>query len=292
MNIVTTPPPVNLNTANVHTETAHRDNQKRELIQETVKPQASPAESKLAGDSDKAKLPGQSVSENQEVLFSEEATNKRIEEEKENESKKEEEKNQQQEEQKEKQQDKKQEVEKLELQQIKELKARDTEVRNHENAHAAVGGQYAGSPSYEYQRGPDGANYAVGGEVPIDISVIPNDPQATINKMQQVQAAALAPAEPSSADRAIAADATQKISVAQAELTKENAKLDKESDATEDERLKSDEKSLKENNEEPQKKESLLSQRDTSINERAERIANFYHAATSPFTAQKFAQQI
>ena len=61
--------------------------------------------------------------------------------------------------------------------------------------------------------------------------------------MQQVQAAALAPAEPSSADRAIAADATQKISVAQAELSKENAKLDKKSDATEDERYKSDEKS-------------------------------------------------
>ncbi|MFP3458098.1 putative metalloprotease CJM1_0395 family protein, partial [Psychrobacter sp. SIMBA_152] len=71
-----------------------------------------------------------------------------------------------------------------ELQQIKELKARDTEVRTHEQAHAAVGGQYAGSPSDEYQRGPDGTNYAVGGEVPIDVGVITGDPQATIDKMQ------------------------------------------------------------------------------------------------------------
>jgi len=291
MNIVTTFPTINLNTANVHTETARRDNQNRELVPEPVKPQASAAESKLAGDSDKAKLPGQSVSENQEVLFSEEATNKKIEEDKENESQKNEQQSKQQDAE-DKEQDKQKQTEQVELEQVKELKSRDTEVRQHENAHAAVGGQYAGSPSYEYQRGPDGANYAVGGEVPIDISVIPNDPQATINKMQQVQAAALAPAEPSSADRAIAADATQKISAAQAELTKENANLDKKSDDSEAEKLKSDEKSLKENTEEPEKQESLLSQRDTAVNERATRIADFYQAATSPFTAQKFAQQI
>jgi hypothetical protein len=289
MNIVTTFPTINLNTANVHTETARSDNQKRELVPEPIKPQASAAESKLAGDSDKAKLPGQSVSENQEVLFSEEATNKKIEEDKENESQKNEQQSKQQDAE-DKEQDKQKQTEQIEQAQVKELKSRDTEVRHHENAHAAVGGQYAGSPSYEYQRGPDGANYAVGGEVPIDISVIPNDPQATINKMQQVQAAALAPAEPSSADRAIAADATQKISAAQAELTKENANIDKRD--AEAEKLKSDEKSLKEDTEAPEKQESLLSQRDTAVNERATRIADFYHAATSPFNAQKFAQQI
>ncbi|PAJ73779.1 catalase [Pseudoalteromonas sp. NBT06-2] len=290
MNIVTTFPTINLNTANVHTETARRDNQNKELVQEILKPQASPAESKLAGDSDKAKQPGQSVSENQEILLSEETTNKKIEEDKENESQKEEQQSKQQEDKEKKQQNKQKETEQTELEQVKQLKSRDTEVRNHEHAHAAVGGEYAGSPSYEYQRGPDGNNYAVGGEVPIDIAVVANDPQATINKMQQVQAAALAPTEPSSADRAIAADAAQKQASAQAELAKENSDLDKEKSANDN--LKSDKKSLKENTEEQAEKEDLLLQRDTSINERAARIADFYQAATSPFTAQKFAQQI
>ena len=64
-------------------------------------------------------------------------------------------------------------------------------MRAHEQAHAAVGGQYAGSPSYEYERGSDGNNYAVAGEVPIDVSEVPNDPQATIEKMQQVKAVRL-----------------------------------------------------------------------------------------------------
>src|SRR5690606_18669390 len=53
------------------------------------------------------------------------------------------------------------------LQQLEvlELSQRDREVRSHELAHAAVGGQYAGSPSYSFTRGPDGRRYAVAGEV-------------------------------------------------------------------------------------------------------------------------------
>lgn len=108
-------------------------------------------------------------------------------------------------------------------QQVTELKNRDAEVRTHEQAHAAVGGQYAGSPSYEYQRGPNGKSYAVGGEVRIDVSVVPGDPQATIQKMQVVRRAALAPAQPSSADRAIAAEASIKAAEARAELATANA---------------------------------------------------------------------
>lgn len=91
-----------------------------------------------------------------------------------------------------------------ELAVVEKLKARDKEVRDHEQAHARVGGQYAGSPSYTYQAGPDGRNYAVGGEVPIDVAPVSGDPEATIRKMEIVKAAALAPAEPSSADRRIA----------------------------------------------------------------------------------------
>lgn len=101
------------------------------------------------------------------------------------------------------------------------LKARDREVRAHEAAHQAVGGQYAGSISYVYERGPDGAQYAVGGEVSIDTSPVQGDPQATIEKMRTVRAAALAPAEPSPQDRAVAAEAMQLMLQAQSELSSE-----------------------------------------------------------------------
>ncbi|MEL3890786.1 putative metalloprotease CJM1_0395 family protein [Ferrovibrio sp. MS7] len=90
--------------------------------------------------------------------------------------------------------------------QVAKLKAIDAKVRAHERAHAAVGGQYAGAPSYSYTRGPDGQMYATSGEVSIDISA-ENDPEATLQKAAQVAAAALAPADPSGADRAVAAAA-------------------------------------------------------------------------------------
>jgi hypothetical protein len=89
---------------------------------------------------------------------------------------------------------------------VAKLKAIDAKVRAHERAHAAVGGQYAGAPSYSYTRGPDGQMYATGGEVSIDISA-ENDPEATLQKAAQVAAAALAPADPSGQDRAVAAAA-------------------------------------------------------------------------------------
>ncbi|MCD8349918.1 MAG: hypothetical protein LUC93_04825 [Planctomycetaceae bacterium] len=90
--------------------------------------------------------------------------------------------------------------------QVQELRNRDREVRVHEQAHQAAGGQYAGGASYEYQQGPDGNRYAIGGEVSIDTSS-ERTPEATVSKMQQVRAAALAPSEPSSQDRAVAAAA-------------------------------------------------------------------------------------
>lgn len=106
-----------------------------------------------------------------------------------------------------------------ELAMIEQLSARDQEVRAHERAHQAVAGSYAGSASYTYQSGPDGKRYAIGGEVPIDTSPIPGDPQATIAKMQVVKAAAMAPAEPSSQDRRVAASASQAIFEAQRQLS-------------------------------------------------------------------------
>ncbi|MBU2091178.1 MAG: hypothetical protein KKB63_11510 [Alphaproteobacteria bacterium] len=105
---------------------------------------------------------------------------------------------------------------------VDELKKRDREVRAHEQAHAAVGGAYAGQPTYEYEDGPDGNRYAVGGSVSIDTSPISGDPEATIRKMEVVKRAALAPAEPSPQDRAVAAAADRALQQASAELQKKN----------------------------------------------------------------------
>jgi hypothetical protein len=102
-----------------------------------------------------------------------------------------------------------QELNEEQKQQVRELKKRDVEVKSHEQAHMASGGGLVqGGASFEYQSGPDGRMYAVGGEVKIDMSP-ERTPEATIRKMQQVRRAALAPAEPSGTDRAVAAQAAQ-----------------------------------------------------------------------------------
>ena len=101
---------------------------------------------------------------------------------------------------------------------VASLQKRDREVRQHEQAHLSQAGPYAqGGPSFSYERGADGKNYAVGGEVSIDVSK-EKTPEATISKMRVVQRAALAPVDPSSADRAIAAEAAVMEAQAQREL--------------------------------------------------------------------------
>ena len=104
-------------------------------------------------------------------------------------------------------------------QEVAKLKQRDQEVRTHEQAHRAAGGAHTGAISLQFTQGPDGKRYAVEGSVPIDLSPIEGDPVATILKMQQVQRAALAPADPSGADRRIAAQARRAEQQARSELT-------------------------------------------------------------------------
>lgn len=112
-----------------------------------------------------------------------------------------------------------------EVDEVKELEKRDDEVRRHEEAHRAAAGQYArGGPKYEFQTGPDGERYAVGGEVEIDTAPIDGDPAATIRKADQIKRAALAPGDPSPKDRQVAADAERMKSKAAEELAEETAK--------------------------------------------------------------------
>lgn len=219
MNIVTPiPTAVVFPTGNVNTESARRDNVLRETIPQTAGLEQSAAESGLGSESDRVRNAGQppqpvtyerpqpnqtqssdTLSQNQQDNGEDPSAGRESAEER-----------------------REQQQQQAEQREIDELEARDREVRAHEQAHASVGGQYAGSPSYEFETGPDGKRYAVGGEVSIDISE-EGSPEDTIRKMQQVRAAALAPAEPSPQDLRVASEATQIAAEARTELTQENA---------------------------------------------------------------------
>jgi SprA-related family len=108
-----------------------------------------------------------------------------------------------------------------ELRVVAQLQSRDREVRSHEAAHQAAGGGHVGAASYSYQRGPDGKNYAIGGEVPVSMSTSGSSPEDIIRQMEQISAAALAPANPSSQDYAVAAAADAMAAQARADLAEE-----------------------------------------------------------------------
>lgn len=110
-----------------------------------------------------------------------------------------------------------------EQQQVLELKRRDSEVKAHEQAHLSAAGDLAqGRASFDYETGPDGKRYAVGGEVNIDTSTVSGDPQATLRKAQQIRRAATAPADPSAQDRSVAAEASRMEAQARIEISDKN----------------------------------------------------------------------
>ena len=114
-------------------------------------------------------------------------------------------------------------TEQQDLQEIKELKTRDRVVRTHEAAHVAAGGSIVrGGANFSFQRGPDGVQYAVGGDVRIDASK-ESSPEATLRKTEQIRSAALAPAQPSATDRSVAAKAAQMAVEARAEINQQQS---------------------------------------------------------------------
>lgn len=187
------------------TDGMRRDNQQREAITQVSQNEAFSRESGLGAGSDRAPMAGVTSFANQLAGARQDAENIRrraVKNEEEPEKKT-------------------GELTSAEQKKVDQLKERDAEVRRHEQAHASAGGQYAGSPSYETEQGPDGRSYAVGGSVDIDVTPIANDPAATIQKMQVVQRAALGVDEPSAADRNIANEASRHAAEARQELAAE-----------------------------------------------------------------------
>ncbi|QWZ76695.1 putative metalloprotease CJM1_0395 family protein [Aeromonas sp. FDAARGOS 1419] len=217
MNINVSLPPLIPTQLQPQVEAARTDNRRAELIPQARAGQASVAESEVGSQKEKSKA-GQ-ASSNQSSQNSRETgqpapttlpDNRFVEATGEDGQRK--------------QQDpKQQEQQQRQEQQVQDLVERDKEVRTHEQAHQSAGGEYASSPTYQFTQGPDGKRYATGGEVQIDTSVVPGDPAATIAKMQQIRTAALAPAEPSAQDLAVARSAAASEAKARKELMAEQS---------------------------------------------------------------------
>ncbi|MCP4043306.1 MAG: hypothetical protein GY731_15330 [Gammaproteobacteria bacterium] len=113
---------------------------------------------------------------------------------------------------------------------LAKLKARDKQVRAHERAHlSAAGGVARGGAQYSYQTGPDGQRYAVGGEVKIDATKIPGNPEAALRKAEALRRAANAPVQPSAQDRAIALRASLMAAQARREIATQDNLTDPQS---------------------------------------------------------------
>lgn len=210
MNINVSLPPIVPNQLHPQTEAAQTDNRRAELVPQLRQSEAANAESGVASQKDRTRSSNpnsqpQSARDNVQTGHPAALPQRFVE------ATDEEGKRRQQQESGQQEQQKQQ-------RQVEVLVERDLEVRKHEQAHQAAGGEHAGSPTYEYAYGPDGKRYASGGEVAIDIGVIHGDPAATLAKMQQVRAAALAPIEPSSQDLSVARSATVKEAQARKEL--------------------------------------------------------------------------
>ena len=82
------------------------------------------------------------------------------------------------------------------------LRAVDSAVRQEEEAHAAAAGAFAGAPQYQYTVGPDDRQYAISGHVDIKVNVS-GSPEQVERALKTIQAAALAPNNPSGADLSV-----------------------------------------------------------------------------------------
>lgn len=107
---------------------------------------------------------------------------------------------------------------------VAKLKTRDAEVKTHEQAHrSAAAGISASAPSYNYETGPDGQKYAIGGEVNLSFPMS-SDPAENIKNAETMKAAALAPADPSGQDMSVAGSADKIIAEARQQQAQEKTK--------------------------------------------------------------------
>jgi hypothetical protein len=89
---------------------------------------------------------------------------------------------------------------------LSKFKSTDAKIRTHEQSHA-MKSETTAPIQYNYQMGPDGKMYAVGGSVRLDTSIPLNDPKAASFKLDKLKNSATAPDQMSGADSSIAIQA-------------------------------------------------------------------------------------
>ena len=85
---------------------------------------------------------------------------------------------------------------------LNKFKNKDNEIRTHEQTHASLGTTTA-PINYNFQVGPDGKLYAMGGSVRFDTS-IPSNPENAIVKLEELRDASSSVSPLSGADASIA----------------------------------------------------------------------------------------
>ncbi len=116
--------------------------------------------------------------------------------------------------------------------QVARLQQIERDVIAHEQAHIAAGhGLITSGPNYTYTYGPDGKRYAIGGEVGIDTAA-ERKAEANIDKGIRIQAAALAPKDPSAQDYQVAAVGEQLETQGRTDLIQEQRQQQAEAEAT------------------------------------------------------------
>lgn len=113
-----------------------------------------------------------------------------------------------------------------ELRILKELKLRDSSVRNEEESHARMLGRHAGAIKYEYQVGPDGRAYVINGSVEVTPKFNSQNPEEIRQVLEKIRRAAITVSNPSQADLNVAASAASKVSmISQKEVVEKYTQL-------------------------------------------------------------------
>ena len=102
----------------------------------------------------------------------------------------------------------------VDAQVIEQLQSRSKQARASELSQYIAAGRYSRGATYRYTTGPDGQRYLSASAMQFDMAPFPDDPDATVAKMQAIKRAALAAACETDCQRRIVARADAEIEAA------------------------------------------------------------------------------
>ena len=113
------------------------------------------------------------------------------------------------------------ELSEAELRELSRLQRRDDQMRLHEQVHVAKSADGALRRSFTYVRGADNKTYAVSNSLKADFTPVPNDPEATVDKMKSIKRAALSDEARTPQSSLVAGQAAARERVAAEQIAKQ-----------------------------------------------------------------------